>query len=36
VHTELLGQKSLRADRSRRAQLATEIWEFCQRAIAAS
>jgi AcrR family transcriptional regulator len=36
VHTELLGQKSVRADRSRRAQLATDVWEFCRRAIAAS
>jgi AcrR family transcriptional regulator len=35
VHTELLGQKSVRADRSRRGQLATDIWEFCRRAIAA-
>jgi AcrR family transcriptional regulator len=35
VHTELLGQRSVRADRSRRGQLATDIWEFCRRAIAA-
>jgi AcrR family transcriptional regulator len=34
VHTELLGQKSVRDDRTRRAQLATDIWEFCRRAIA--
>ena len=36
VHTELLGQKSARADRGRRAQLAEEIWEFCRRAVAAA
>jgi AcrR family transcriptional regulator len=35
VHTELLGQKSARGDRTRRAQLAEEIWEFCRRALAA-
>lgn len=35
VHTELLGQRIVRADRARRAQLAVDIWEFCRRAIAA-
>ncbi len=33
VHTELLGQKSARVDRARRAQLAEDIWEFCRRAV---
>jgi len=35
VHTELLGQKKLHVDRSRHGQLASDIWEFCRRAIAA-
>jgi AcrR family transcriptional regulator len=35
VHTELLAQEGSRPNRSRRAQLADDIWEFCRRAIAA-
>jgi AcrR family transcriptional regulator len=36
VHTELLAQEGLRPDRARQTQLATDIWEFCRRAIAAT
>ena len=35
VQTELLTQKSANPDRARTVQLAADIWEFCQRAIAA-
>ncbi|MGB8364958.1 MAG: TetR/AcrR family transcriptional regulator [Rhizomicrobium sp.] len=35
VHTELLAQETAQPDRVRRVQLATDIWEFCRRAIAA-
>jgi AcrR family transcriptional regulator len=35
VHTELLAQETTQPDRARRVQLATDIWEFCRRAIAA-
>ncbi len=35
VHTELLAHDGVQPDQSRRVQLATEIWEFCLRAIAA-
>jgi len=35
VHTELLAQENAKPDRGRRVQLATDIWEFCRRAIAA-
>jgi hypothetical protein len=35
VQTELLTQKSANPDRARKVQLAADIWEFCQRAIAA-
>jgi AcrR family transcriptional regulator len=35
VHTELLAQESARPDRAQRARLATDIWEFCRRAITA-
>jgi AcrR family transcriptional regulator len=35
VHTELLTQKTSRPDWARREQLASDIWEFCRRAIAA-
>lgn len=35
VHTELLAQEGSRPDRGRQVQLATDIWEFCRRAIAA-
>ena len=35
VHTELLAQESARPDRVQRTRLATDIWEFCRRAIAA-
>ena len=35
VHTELLAEESGQSDRSRRVQLAEDIWEFCRRAIAA-
>lgn len=34
VHTELLTQQSTPPDWVRRVQLATDIWEFCRRAIA--
>jgi AcrR family transcriptional regulator len=35
VHTELLAQETDRPDQLRRAELASDIWEFCRRAIAA-
>lgn len=35
VHTELLTHENAQPDRSHRIQLATDIWEFCRRAIAA-
>lgn len=35
VHTELLAQEAAQPDRGRQVQLATDIWEFCRRAIAA-
>jgi len=35
VHTELLAQETAKPDRVRRAQLATDIWDFCRRAITA-
>jgi AcrR family transcriptional regulator len=35
VHTELLAHETSPPDRARRVQLAKDIWEFCQRAIAA-
>ena len=35
VHTELLAQENSKPDRVHRAQLASDIWEFCRRAIAA-
>lgn len=35
VHTELLAEETGQPDRSRRVQLARDIWEFCRRAIAA-
>lgn len=35
VHTELLAEETAQPDRSRRVQLAADIWEFCRRAIAA-
>jgi len=35
VHTELLAQESAGPDRVRRLELATDIWEFCRRAISA-
>jgi AcrR family transcriptional regulator len=35
VHTELLAPKTAQPDRVPRVQLATDIWEFCRRAIAA-
>jgi AcrR family transcriptional regulator len=35
VHTELLAEETGVTDRSRRVQLAADIWEFCRRAIAA-
>lgn len=34
VHAELLAQETVRPDRARQTQLATDIWEFCRRAIA--
>ena len=34
VHTELLAEEAAGADRGRRTELATDIWEFCRRAIA--
>ncbi|TAL01498.1 MAG: TetR family transcriptional regulator [Rhodospirillaceae bacterium] len=35
IHTELLAQETVEPDPVRRLQLATDIWEFCRRAIAA-
>jgi AcrR family transcriptional regulator len=35
VHTEMLTEKNAQPDRERRLQSATDIWEFCRRAIAA-
>ncbi len=35
VHTELLTQQGIASDPARRDALAADIWEFCQRAIAA-
>jgi len=35
VHTELLAQEARVRDRTRRLQLAADLWEFCRRAIAA-
>jgi hypothetical protein len=35
VHTELLAEESARLNRERRARLASDIWEFCRRAISA-
>jgi AcrR family transcriptional regulator len=35
VHTELLAHEGDKPNRSRRTQLAADIWEFCRRAIAA-
>jgi AcrR family transcriptional regulator len=35
VHTEMLAEESAAPDRVRRAQLATDIWDFCRRAITA-
>jgi AcrR family transcriptional regulator len=35
VHTELLAHESTRPDRTQRARLAADIWEFCRRAISA-
>lgn len=35
VHTELLAEETAQPDRARRARLASDIWEFCRRAIAA-
>jgi len=35
VHTELLAHENVQPDRSHRVQLATDIWEFCRRAIVA-
>ena len=35
VHTELLAHETAQPDRVRRVQLATDIWEFCRRAITA-
>jgi AcrR family transcriptional regulator len=35
VHTELLSQQAAQPDRVRRVRLATDLWEFCRRAIAA-
>jgi AcrR family transcriptional regulator len=35
VHTELLAQETARPDPVRQTQLASDIWEFCRRAIAA-
>lgn len=35
THAELLAQESAQLDRERREQLASDIWEFCRRAIAA-
>jgi AcrR family transcriptional regulator len=35
VHTELLAQEGARPNRARQTQLASDIWEFCRRAVAA-
>jgi AcrR family transcriptional regulator len=35
VHTELLAEESARPNREQRARLASDIWEFCRRAITA-
>jgi AcrR family transcriptional regulator len=35
VHTELLAQEARVRDRTRRLQLAADLWDFCRRAIAA-
>ena len=35
VHTELLAQEARVRDRTRRLQLAADLWEFCRGAIAA-
>jgi len=35
VHAELPAHESARPDRAQRSRLATDIWEFCRRAIAA-
>ncbi len=35
MHSELLAEESGQPDQLRRAQLASEIWEFCRRAVAA-
>ena len=35
VHTALLAEESARLNRAQQARLASEIWEFCRRAIAA-
>lgn len=35
VHTELLAHENAQPDRPHRVQLATDIWEFCRRAISA-
>lgn len=34
MHAELLAQEAAQTDRAPRTELATEIWEFCRRAIA--
>jgi AcrR family transcriptional regulator len=35
VHAELLAQENTQPDRAYRAQLASDVWEFCRRAISA-
>lgn len=35
VHAELLARETVRPDRAHRARLASDVWEFCRRAIAA-
>lgn len=35
VHTELLAEETSQPDQARRAELASDIWEFCRRAIVA-
>jgi AcrR family transcriptional regulator len=35
VHTQLLAQESVQADRADRTRLAEDLWEFCRRAVAA-
>jgi AcrR family transcriptional regulator len=35
VHAELLAQENTKPDRAHRVQLASDIWEFCRRAISA-